>query len=125
MTKTCDVTAATASGDTVETSLGTITLPSNAKMILKVGVSAGGAGFTTLENSSGFFRVSINNLDVAPAKFPFSFGGGITSGMLQTPIAWYDVNWGGCGNSQVTFYVTMDMAETVNTTFRGCVLYEK
>ena len=122
---TSDCTAATASGDTVETTLGTVTLPSNAKRIIGVGVSCGGAGATTLEGVSGMFRISINNIDVTPAKFCFSYGLPITSGIVPTEAKIFPVDWSPAGNSVVTFYVTMDMAQTVNNTFRGFVIYEK
>lgn len=123
---TSDCTSATATGDTTETNIGSVTLPSNAQNIIGVGVSLGGAGLTTLETPAGIFRVSINNLDVTPAKFPFKTSLFIvTSGCAPQDNSWYPVNWGPAGNSVVTFYVTMDMTNTINPTARGYVLYEK
>lgn len=123
---TCDVTAATASGDTTETSLGTVTLPANAKRIVGVGVSAaGGAGLTTLEGVTGIFRVSCNSIDVTPAKFPIKGIQVLTSGVTQIEPTMYAVDWSPAGNCQLTFYITMDMTLTVNNTFRGVVLFTK
>ena len=122
---TCDCTAAVASGDTVETVIGTVTLPANAKAIVGVGVSMNAAGITTLEGSSGIFRVSINSIDVSPAKFPIEGNIALTAFSGNSNLKVWPVNWGPGSNAQVTFYVTMDMTNTVNPTFRGFVLYEK
>lgn len=126
MVLTCDVTAATASTDTTEVSLGTVTLPANAKRIVGIGVSAcGGAGLTTLEGTSGIFRVSINSIDVTPGKFPVQGVQVVTSGAVnQEPKIWA-VDWQPAANAQVTFYFTCDMATTVANTYRGVVFYEK
>lgn len=122
---TCDVTSATATGDTVETSVGTISLPSTAKRIIGIGISLGSAGTTTLEGVSGIFRVKISNLDVTPGNFPFSYGTGNGAGWISTKPEIFPVNWANIGNGVVTFYVTMDMTMTVNPTARGFVIFEK
>ena len=124
--RTCDVGTATASADTTETSIGSVTLPSNAIKIVGVGVSCGGAGATTLEGVSGIFRISINNLSVEPAKFPFSYGLPIASGVVPTkPDIWEVQGWEPAGSSVISGYITMDMTETVNNTFRLFVVYDK
>lgn len=122
---TCDCTAATATGDTTETSMGTVTLPANAKKIIGVGVSVGGAGTTTLEGVTGIFRVIVNSLDVAPAKFPFGLGIPLASGVTPTEPKVWAVDWEPAGNAAVQFLVTMDMTQTINPTARGFVVYEK
>jgi hypothetical protein len=126
MVITCDVTAATATGDTVETTIGTVTLPSTAKRILGIGVSLGGAGYTTLEGISGFFRVEISNLDVTPGKFPLGSSAiPVTSGVAVMENKIYPVDWSPVGNGIVTFKVTMDMTLAINPTARGFVIFEK
>ena len=126
MVITCDVTSATASTDTTEVTLGTVTLPANAKRILAVGLSAcGGAGLTTLEGTSGIMRVSCNSIDVAPAKFPIPGVQVVTSGAVMSEPKMYPVDWQPASNCQVTFYFTCDMATTVANTYRGVVIFEK
>jgi len=123
---TCDCTAATASADTVETSLGTVTLPPNATKILAIGVgSPGGAGITTLEGVTGIFRVQCNGLDVTPGKFPIQGPQVLGTGGTFCDFMVWPVDWSPAANLQITFYITMDMALTVNSTFRGFVVYEK
>ena len=124
--RTCVVGTATATGDTVETSIGSVTLPSNAKRIVAIGVSLNAAGLTTLEQGSGFFRISINNIDVTPAQFPIQ-GPGLngTDSCFTWPLRMWNVDWGPAGNSVVSGWVTMDMANTINPTARLVVEYEK
>lgn len=126
MVLTCDVTAATATGDTTETTIGTVTLPSTAKRIVGIGVYAnGGGGPTTLEPQTGIFRVKINNIDVTPGTFPLDVFIVLTSGVASLSPRIWAVNWGPSGSSVVEFFVTMDMAMTGALKGRGYVLYEK
>lgn len=124
--RTCDCTAATASGDTVETSLGTVTLPANAKRIIGIGIgSPGTATLTTLEAMTGFFRVTCSSIDVAPAKFPFTGPNIVGTGGTFAPFKIWPVDWQPAANAQLEFFVTMDLAQTANPTYRGFVIYEK
>lgn len=126
MVLTCDVTAATASGDTTETQIGQIQLPPNAQRILGIGIgSPSGVTMTTLEDMTGFFRVLINSLDVSPAKFPFQGPSIVGTGGTYCPFFIWPVDWDRISNALVTIYVTMDMAQTANPTYRGFVFYEK
>lgn len=125
MVRTCDVGSATAAGDTTETSIGTITLPSNAKRIVAIGVNQGGPGITSAEGTSGMFRVVCNSLDVTPAKFPVDGGLQLTTGVYQQDIREWPVDWAPAANVQLTFYVTMDEAQTATNTFRAFVVYDK
>ena len=126
MVITCDSTAATASGDTVETLLGTITLPSNATRILGVGIgSPSTATLTTLEAMTGYFRVECSSIDVTPGKFPFAGPNIVGTGGCYAPFKIWGVDWSPAANAVVKIYVTMDMAQTADPTFRGFVIYEK
>lgn len=123
---TSDVTAVTATGDTTETSIGTVTLPPNATKILGVACYAiAGGGLTTLETASGIFRVKVNGIDVSPANFILDVVGALTSGAFAYSPRIYAVNgWEPVANAKVEFFVTMDMALTIASKARGQVLYE-
>ena len=120
-----DVTAATATGDTTETSIGTITLPTTAKALVGVSVQAvGGAGFTTLETVSGIFRVdspSIPNL--APNRFLLDIVGNTASGAFMASPRIYAMDYQTNGAAVLTYYVTLDLALTINTLARGMALF--
>lgn len=123
---TCDCTAATASGDTAETSLGTVTLPANAKRVVGVGIgSPSTASLTTLEAMTGYFKVVCSSIDVTPGKFPFTGPNIVGTGGCNCPFKIWPVDWSPAANAQITFYVCMDMAQTNNPTYRGFVVYEK
>ena len=126
MVVTCDVGTATAAGDTTETSLGSITLPMNARRVLSIGVNQGGPGITSAEGTAGMFRVSCNNLDITPAKFPIDGGLQLTTGVYQQHIREWVVDWAkNIPNAKFDFYVTMDEAQTAANTFRAFIKYEK
>lgn len=125
MVVTCDVGTATAAGDTTETSIGTITLPSNARRVVGIGVVQGGPGLTSAEGNAGMFRVSCNSLDIAPGKFPVDGGNQLTTGVYQQDIRVWPVSYAPVANAQFTFYVTMDEAQTVANTFRPFIVFEK
>ena len=126
MVVTCDCTDATASGDMTETLLGTITLPANATRILGVGVgSPSTATLTTLEAMTGFFRVQISSIDVTPGNFPFAGPNIVGTGGTFAPFKIWAVDWAPAANAQIKIYVTMDLAQTANPTYRGFVVYEK
>lgn len=127
MVITCDVTAYTAAGDTTETSIGTINMPGDARRVLYVGVSQGGAGLTTAQGTAGMFRVSNNAIDLTPAKFPIDGGNQLTTGVYQQNFRLWPVNWTSKAlpNSVFTIYVTMDMAITAANGFRGFIVYER
>ncbi len=123
---TCDVTNLTATGDTTETLIGTVTLPSTAKRIIGIGCYAiAGATLTSAEAATGVFRVQVNNMDVTPANFPLDCVSVLTSGAIAFSPRVYPVDWAPAGNSVVSFYVTMDMAQTGALKARGFVIYEK
>ena len=126
MTTTCDCTDATASGDTTETLLGTIVLPTNATVITGIGIgSPSTATLTTLEAMTGIFRVQIDSIDVSPGKFPFTGPNIVGTGGCACPFMVWPVRWGPAASASVKIYVTMDMVQSANPTYRGFVQYEK
>lgn len=111
-------TVATASGDTVKTKVGTITLPTWVKRIVECAVSVGGAGFTTLEIVSGIITLESQSSPALNQEIPFNVGGLVTSGGIPAPVNKFPLDVPVQGNSDVDCYVTMDMALTVNNTIR-------
>jgi len=118
------ISSAVALTDTTEKSLGTITVSGKAKMLIGVWcLPNGGAGNTTLENVSGKFRLSSPDVSFEPAEFPLPeltiTGTGVSRGEakvwpLETPVP---------ANAKVECLVTLDLAQTVNSTARfGLVL---
>jgi len=123
---TCDVTPLTATGDTVETNIGSVDLPTTASRIIGIGCYAvAGATMTSGEAITGIFRVQINNKDVTPANFPLDCVNTLTSGSIAFSPRIFPVDWDGVGGGVVTFFVTMDMAQTGGLKARGFVIYEK
>jgi len=121
-----DVTPATATGDTVETSIGTITLPTTSTILRGVScMAAGGAGLTTLETISGIFRIdspSIPNL--SPNRFLLDVVIALTSGAVAFSPRIYAMDYRTNGAAVIEFFVTMDLALAINPTARGMVLFE-
>lgn len=120
-----DVTPATATGDTVETSIGTITLPTSAKTLVGVSVmAAGGAGFTTLETVSGIFRVDSPSIpQMSPNRFLLDVVGNTASGAFYSSPRIYAMDYPTNGAAVITYLVTLDLALTINTLARGMAIF--
>jgi len=120
-----DVTAATATGDTTETSIGTITLPTSAKTLVGVSCNAfGGAGFTTLETVSGIFRVDSPSIpQMSPNRMLLDVVGNTASGAFMASPRIYAMDYPTMGAAVITFLVTLDLALTINTTARGMAIF--
>ena len=115
----------TAHGDTVKTSIGTITIPKTVKKICGVWCyAAGGAGLTTLENLSGIFELESPDINLQPLALPLDIIACLTEGAggFRPSIFPVDIPVG--GGERVTCYVTIDMAQTVAGTCRFGLLYE-
>lgn len=120
-----DCTDATASGDTTETLVGTITLSSRAKRIIGVwSTMIGAAALTHSENVSGIIRLDSPDFTIAPFKFPTAQLASITSGMTSYEPRIIPVNIPCTGSGRVTAYVTNDMALTGAHKTRVGVVYE-
>lgn len=121
------VGASTAAGDTVKTSLGTITLPAGSRQILGAWAYAvGGPGATTLENVTGIVELESPDVNIQPCQFPLEqvaavLGTGMATG-LQTKV--WPMNAPVRGTERITGYVTMDMAQTVANTARFGLVVE-
>lgn len=120
-----DSTDATASGDTTETLVGTITLSAKAKRITGVWSSMiGAAALTHSENISGIIRLDSPDFNIAPFKIPTCQLASITSGMTAYEPRIIPVNIPCCGNGRVSAYVTNDQALTGAHKTRVGVIYE-
>lgn len=120
-----DCTAATATGDTTETLMGTITLSSKAKRIVGVWATAiGSATLTTGENPTGIFRLQSDSVDMSPSKFPLDSVAILTSGAVAVPTHIIPVDIPVVGLAQINCYITMDQAMTGALKGRVGLLYE-
>jgi len=120
-----DVTPSVATGDTVETTIGTITLPTSAKTLVGVSMmAAGGAGFTTLETVSGIFRVDSPSIpQMSPNRFLLDVVGNTASGAFYASPRIYAMDYPTNGAAVITFLVTLDLALTINTLARGMAIF--
>ncbi len=122
----CQASASTATGDTVKTSIGDITLTAKAKKIIGFGAYAtGGGGNTTLENVSGILEVESSDLSIAPQIYPLDTVSITGTGMaVLTPRVWpTDID---CGGGEVlTGYITLDLAQTINPSARWFVITDE
>jgi len=120
-----DSSEAVASGDTTETSLGTITLSAKAKRIIGVWVYASAAAaMTTAESLSGVLRLDSPDFSIAPFKIPCAMVNVLTSGAIGYEPRILPVNIPCSGNGRVTGYITKDMAETGAVKARFGLVYE-
>lgn len=120
-----DATAATASGDTTRTSLGTITLAAGGPVTVQsVWCNPfGGALLTSAEAISGIFELSSNNLSGAQI-FPTGTIQTLTSGVgaINQQLIPYSAQLPGA--SSVEFFITLDDAQTGALTARGGIIYD-
>lgn len=117
--------AATASGDTVKTSLGTLTLPSGAKQIVGAWVAGhGGAGMTTLENVSGILELESPDVNLQPCQIPLDTIAIVGTGMAAVPVKVWPMNVPVTTGVRVTGYVTMDQALAINPSVRFGLVVE-
>ena len=104
---------ATATGDTVKTSMGTITIPSAARRI--VGFWAYGVAAATLtsgEAASGLLELESPDVALQPLQVPLDVVDVLTSGATSfSPRVWA-CNIEVSGNARITGYITMDVAQT-------------
>jgi hypothetical protein len=120
-----DCTDATASGDTVETKIGTITLSAKAKRIIGVWAYAcAGATMTIAEVQTGICRLDSSDISLAPFKFPLDQITLLTSGAVALPTHIIPVSVPVVGMAKVDAFVTMDMAQTGALKCRVGILYE-
>lgn len=118
------VGAATASGDTTKTSLGTLTTPARTTRIIGAWCSgAGGAGLTTLENVTGICELESPDVNIQPCQFPIEGEIIVGTGVACVPSKVWPMNAKVGGQAKITGYITMDQALAINPSVRfGLVL---
>jgi hypothetical protein len=120
-----DCTAASATGDTTETLMGTITLSAKAKKIIGIWATAiGGATLTTGEAATGIFRLQSDSVDLSPSKWPLDNVSMLTGGSAQLPTHVIPVDIPVVGMAQINCYITMDQAQTGGLKGRVGLVYE-
>jgi len=111
--------AVVATTDTTEVSLGTITLTAKAKMVIGVWCHAlGGAGNTTLENHTGTFRLQSTDLDLSPIVLPLDVYTITGTGVALKDVKVWPIEIPVGGTEGIEALLTLDLAQTVNTTAR-------
>jgi len=120
-----DCTAATATGDTTETLMGTITLSAKARKIKAVWAYASAAATMTIaEVQTGIVRLDSADVSLAPFKFPLDQITLLTSGAVGLPTHIIPVDIPVLGMAKIDCYVTMDMAQTGALKARVGIIYE-
>jgi len=122
----CQCSASTATGDTVKTSIGDITLTAKARRIVGFGAYAtGGAGNTTLENVSGILEVESSDISIAPQVYPLDTISLTGTGMAALSPRVWPANIPVSGGEVLTGYVTLDLAQTINPSARWFVITDE
>lgn len=117
------VSTKTAHGDTVETLIDTLTVPSDVSKIIGVQIHAvGGAGITTVENVTGKFRLR-NKSTGYEAEFLLDCIVVLTSGVGAVQPTVHPCDIAVQSNNEIEGYVTMDLAQTVANTCRFRLIY--
>lgn len=119
------VSAKTATGDTVKTLIDTLTVPAKAKALVGVWAEAYcGAGMTTLENITGILELESDDINLQPMQLPLDAvvitGTGV--GIVQ-PKVW-PMNVPLNGGEKIKAYITMDLALTIANTARVGFVYD-
>lgn len=119
------VSAATATGDTVKTLIDTIQVPQTATRIVGVwGHGLAGAGLTTLENVTGILELESPDIALQPMQFPLDCVVCLTSGTAALQPRVWPVNIPVHGGEKIAGYITMDMTITVANKGRFGLVYE-
>jgi len=117
------VSSSTAHTDTTEKLIDTLTVPDGVTKIVGVQCHAlGGAGITTLENTTGKFRLR-NKSRGDEYEFLIRGLAVLTSGVgiIDPPVDPCDIPVS--PTNQLEGYVTMDLAQTVGNTCRFRLIY--
>jgi hypothetical protein len=109
----CQVSAATATGDTVKTLIDTLTVPATAKKIIGVwSYAVGAATLTSGEAVPGIIELESDDIALVPFQLPLECVVILTSGTTAfSPRVW-NVSVPVNGGEKIRGYITMDMAQT-------------
>lgn len=107
------VSALTATGDTVKTIIDTVTVPSGAKRIKGIWCYAvAGDTLTSGEVASGIVEFESVDINIAPLQLPLDIVDILTSGAVAMNPRIMPVDIPVKGQERISGYVTMDMAQT-------------
>lgn len=118
-----DGTAGTASDDTTEKEIGSLTVPEWARSIIQALALVHTTTATTTEDISGYFRIANDQNTIDPLNFPLTPAQMLVEGQLHPIIASYPVLNNVVKNDTVRMYAAFDSAMTVDDTFDGYVLF--
>ena len=114
----------------VDTAVATVTLAEKAKRIIGVaGVLAQNGVLTTAEELLGFFRLSSDDINLAPSQYPFNaaFGaglGGLIGNDYAPPLVWIPVDIPTPGGARVDVFVDLNTAVTNAAEVEVYIAYE-
>lgn len=119
--------AVTAAADTA---VATITLAEKAKRIVAIsGVLSQNGVLTTAEELLGFFRLSSDDINLAPSQYPFNAAFGAGLGALigndyAPPLVWLPVDIPTPGGARIDVFVDLNTAVTNGAEVEVYVAYE-
>lgn len=107
------VSALTATGDTVKTIIDTVTVPSKMKRIKGIWCYAvAAATLTSGEVASGIVEFESPDINLTPLQLPLDIVDILTSGAIAFNPRILPVDIPVSGQERISGYVTMDMAQT-------------
>jgi len=113
MTIKAQMSALTATGDTVKTLIDTITMIQSAKKIIGIWCYAiAGAVLTTAEAATGVIEFESDDAPIAPLQLPLDVVSMLTGGAVAFSPRIFPVDIPVSGQSKIKGSVTMDMAQT-------------
>lgn len=121
----CQVSALTATGDTVKTAIDTLQVPQGAKSIKGVVCQAvAGSTLTSGECVSGILELESPDINLNPSQWILDCVSILTSGAVAFNPRVYPVNIPVKGGERITGSVTMDEAQTGALKARFGLIYE-
>jgi hypothetical protein len=113
MTTKAQMSALTATGDTVKTLIDTITMIQSAKKIIGIWCYAiAGAALTTAEAATGVVEFESDDSPIAPLQLPLDVVNMLTGGAVAFNPRIFPVDIPINGQAKIKGSVTMDMAQT-------------
>jgi len=120
-----DAAVALSATETVEKSLGSLTIPQSVERITGVWCYVfGGAGGTTLENISGVWRLTSKTFSFLPFTLPLDIMFLVGTGLAIAGVRVWPVEIPTPGVGDIQALAVLDLAQTVNNTARWGYLGE-
>lgn len=117
--------AVTATGDTVKTSIGELTVPQTVRRIIGIwGYAIAAGAMTTAEAVTGILELESPDVNLAPLQLPLDCVSALTSGAVAFNPRIFPCNIAVPGGAKITGYMTMDMAQTGTLKGRWGLIYD-